>query len=190
MAAVPSSPSPRPPAPLACRPACLQPQPGTLFTLEVEGSRGAGTPPPPGAPSVPLLAELAGQRRTFSVKYMQRAFLEVEGKLVALGSFNADLSNDTTHVSTLRAALQPGGDRAAAAAVGLCRPAAAVGLLAGLLWAGSKVEALWRGMLEGWRGTRLLGTSCPPGPPPQVFEPNQESGSGSSSRPRFRAVVQ
>lgn len=104
------------------QPVCAapEPQPGTLFTLEVEGSRGGGTPPPPGAPSVPLLAELAGQRRTFSVKYMQRAFLEVEGKLVALGSFNADLSNDTTH----------------------------------------------------------------------VFEPNQESGSGSSSRPRFRAVVQ
>ncbi|KAL4440394.1 hypothetical protein ABPG75_003395 [Micractinium tetrahymenae] len=75
--------------------AAPEPQPGTLLTLEVDGSR---TPPPPGAPAVPLLDKLAAQRRTFSVKYMQRAFLEVQGKLIALGSFSADKSNDTTHV--------------------------------------------------------------------------------------------
>lgn len=91
--------APPPTSPLVWLPARLQPQPGTLFTLEVERGHGSSAPPPPGAAVVPMLKELAAQRRTFSVKYLQRAFLEVNGKLIALGTFNSDLSNDTTHVS-------------------------------------------------------------------------------------------
>lgn len=56
-------------------------------------------PPPPGLKLTPLLDELATKNRTFTLKYKDKAYMEVQGKLISLGRYVANKSSDLWHVS-------------------------------------------------------------------------------------------